>query len=210
MFFRRVPDGGGYAIMAGVEQLIDYFKTCISPRRISPTSAAAAASRNPFSITCANLNSRAMYGPCRRVRRFPLYEPLVTVAGPMIQAQFVETMVLLTINHQTLIATKASCITAARRGAPCSNSAPAARRATTARSTARAPLISAAVGDGVRAGRIGITRSPRAARWRIPRVQMFDSEYEAFKAYADIYPDNRVFLVDTYNVLKSGVPNGSV
>ena len=135
-------------------------------------------------------------------------EPLVTVAGPMVQAQFVETMVLLTVNHQTLIATKANRIARAAQGpVPCSSSAPAVRRAMTARSTARAqPIIGGCQGTacvladrdhGIPAG------GTMAHSW----VQMFDSEYEAFKAYAEIYPDNCVFLVDTYNVLKSGVPN---
>ncbi len=76
MFFRRIPDGGGYAIMAGVEQFDRLFQNLHFTEEDIAYPAAAAASRNPFSITCANLNSRAMYGPCRRVRRFSPANPL--------------------------------------------------------------------------------------------------------------------------------------
>ena len=134
-------------------------------------------------------------------------EPLVTVAGPMIQAQFVETMVLLTINHQTLIATKASRITRAAQG-----------RTVLEFGSRRAQGYDGAI-YGARAAYVGGCQGTACVLadrdYKIPAggtmahswVQMFDSEYEAFKSYADIYPDNCVFLVDTYNVLKSGVPN---
>ena len=136
---------------------------------------------------------------------FP-HEPIITVRGPVIQAQFIETMLLLIINHQSLIATKASRIVRAAKG-----------RAVMEFGTRRAHGTAAAV-FGARAAYIGgcagtacaiadrdygITAlGTMAHSW----VQMFPSEYEAFKKYAEIYPENCVLLVDTYNVIKSGVP----
>lgn len=207
MFFRRVPDGGGYAIMAGVEQLIEYFKNLHFTEE---------------DITYLRDQKCFSEGFLDYLRHFkfecdvwavpegtPVFpgEPLVTVAGPMIQAQFIETMVLLTINHQTLIATKASRITRAAQG-----------RTVLEFGSRRAQGYDGAI-YGARAAYIGGCQGTACVLadrdYSIPAggtmahswVQMFDSEYEAFKAYSEIYPDNCVFLVDTYNVLKSGVPN---
>lgn len=207
MFFRRVPDGGGYAVMAGVEQLIDYFsnlhftdadieylreRTCFSEGFLDYLA--------NFKFACD------VWAVPEGTPVFP-GEPLVTVAGPMIQAQFVETMILLTINHQTLVATKANRITRAAEG-----------RVVLEFGSRRAQGYDGAI-LGARAAYIGGCHGTACVisdrDYHIPAggtmahswVQMFDSEYEAFRAYADIYPDNCVFLVDTYNVLKSGVPN---
>ena len=187
MFFRRVPDGGGYAIMAGVEQLIDYFKNL----HFTEEDIAYLRGRGCFSEAFLDY-LRDFKFECdvwAVPEGTPVFpgEPLVTVAGPMIQAQFVETMVLLTINHQTLIATKAQGYDGAIYGA-------------------RAAYIGGCQGTAcVLADRD--YKIPAGGTMAHSWVQMFDSEYEAFKAYADIYPDNCVFLVDTYNTLKSGVPN---
>ena len=207
MFFRRVPDGGGYAVMAGVEQLIDYFsnlhftdadieylreRTCFSEGFLDYLA--------NFKFACD------VWAVPEGTPVFP-GEPLVTVAGPMIQAQFVETMILLTVNHQTLVATKANRITRAAEG-----------RVVLEFGSRRAQGYDGAI-LGARAAYIGGCHGTACVisdrDYHIPAggtmahswVQMFDSEYEAFRAYADIYPDNCVFLVDTYNVLKSGVPN---
>ncbi len=207
MFYRRVPDGGGYAIMAGVEQLVEYFENLHFTdediaylRGRGCFSDAFLAYLKDFQFACD------VWAVPEGTPIFP-GEPIVTVAGPMIQAQFVETMILLTINHQTLIATKASRITRAAKG-----------RTVLEFGSRRAQGYDGAV-YGARAAYIGGchgTACVMADRdYQIPAggtmahswVQMFDSEYEAFKAYAEIYPDNCVFLVDTYNVLKSGVPN---
>ena len=207
MFFRRVPDGGGYAIMAGVEQLIDYFKNL----HFTEDDIAYLRGRHCFSEAFLDYLRHFkfecdVWAVPEGTPVFP-GEPLVTVAGPMIQAQFVETMVLLTINHQTLIATKASRITRAARG-----------RTVLEFGSRRAQGYDGAI-YGARAAYIGGCQGTACVLadrdYKIPAggtmahswVQMFDSEYEAFKAYADIYPDNCIFLVDTYNVLKSGVPN---
>lgn len=207
MFYRRVPDGGGYAIMAGVEQLIEYLENLHFTeediaylRGRGYFSDAFLAYLQDFKFECD------VWAAPEGTPVFP-GEPIVTVAGPMIQAQFLETMILLTINHQTLIATKASRITRAAKG-----------RTVLEFGSRRAQGYDGAV-YGARAAYIGGchgTACVMADRdYKIPAggtmahswVQMFPSEYDAFKAYAEIYPDNCVFLVDTYNVLKSGVPN---
>ncbi len=207
MFFRRVPDNGGYAIMAGVEQLIEYFQN------LSFTEEDIAYLRNRKCFSEGFLdylrNFKFECDVWAVPEGTPVFpgEPLVTVAGPMIQAQFVETMVLLTVNHQTLIATKANRITRAAKG-----------RTVLEFGSRRAQGYDGAI-YGARAAYIGGCNGTACALadrdYKIPAggtmahswVQMFDSEYEAFKAYSDIYPDNSIFLVDTYNVLKSGVPN---
>lgn len=207
MFFRRVPDGGGYAIMAGVEQLMQYLKNL----RFDEADLAYLRGRGCFSEAfLAYLKDFKFECDVWAVPEgTPVFpgEPLVTIVGPMIQAQFVETMVLLTINHQTLIATKASRIARAADG-----------RTVLEFGSRRAQGYDGAI-YGARAAYIGGcagTACVMADRdYKIPAggtmahswVQMFDTEYEAFRAYAELYPDNCVFLVDTYNVLKSGVPN---
>ena len=207
MFFRRVPDGGGYAIMAGVEQLIEYFNNL----HFSEEDIAYLRSRKCFSESFLNY-LRDFEFECdvwAVPEGTPVFpgEPLVTVAGPMIQAQFVETMILLTINHQTLIATKANRIVRSAAGRPVMEFG--ARRAQgydAAYFGARASYI----------GGCGSTSCVMAARdFGIPAsgtmahswVQMFPTEYDAFKKYAEMYPDACVLLVDTYNVLRHGVPD---
>jgi len=207
MFFRRVPDNGGYAVMAGVEQLIDYFKNLHFTEEDIEYLRGRKCFSEGFLEYLRNFKFECdVWAVPEGTPVFP-GEPLVTVAGPMIQAQFVETMVLLTINHQTLIATKASRISRAAKG-----------RTVLEFGSRRAQGYDGAI-YGARAAYIGGCQGTACALadrdYSIPAggtmahswVQMFDTEYEAFSAYADIYPDNCVFLVDTYNVLKSGVPN---
>ena len=207
MFFRRVPDGGGYAIMAGVEQLIEYFNNL----HFSEEDIAYLRSRKCFSESFLNY-LRDFEFACdvwAVPEGTPVFpgEPLVTVAGPMIQAQFVETMILLTINHQTLIATKANRITRAAEG-----------RTVLEFGSRRAQGYDGAV-LGARAAYIGGCQGTACVLsdrdYKIPAggtmahswVQMFPDEYTAFKTYCQLYPHSATLLVDTYNVLKSGVPN---
>ncbi|WP_087064933.1 nicotinate phosphoribosyltransferase [Intestinibacillus massiliensis] len=207
MFFRRVPDGGGYAVMAGVEQLLQYFENLHFTEGDIAYLRACGCFSDEFLDYLTDFKFECdVWAVPEGTPVFP-GEPIVTVAGPMIQAQFVETMILLTVNHQTLIATKASRITRAAQG-----------RTVLEFGSRRAQGYDGAV-YGARAAYIGGchgTACVMADRdFKIPAggtmahswVQMFDSEYDAFKAYAEIYPTNCVFLVDTYNVLKSGVPN---
>lgn len=207
MFFRRVPDGGGYAIMAGVQQLIEYFQNLHFTKEDLDYLRAHHCFSEAFLDYLKHFRFECdVWAVPEGVPVFP-GEPLVTVAGPMIQAQFVETMVLLTINHQTLIATKASRIARAAQGrsvlefgsrrAQGYDGAVYGARAAYIGGCAGTACVLADRDHGIPAG------GTMAHSW----VQMFDNEYEAFRAYADIYPDNCMFLVDTYNVLKSGVPN---
>lgn len=207
MFFRRIPDGGGFAIMAGVEQLIDYLRHLVFSKEDIDYL------RNKRMFSEAFLAYLADFRFCCDVWAVPEgtpifpHEPVVTVRGPVIQAQFVETMLLLTINHQSLIATKANRIVRAAQG-----------RAVMEFGSRRAQGYDGAV-FGARAAYIGGcvgTACTLADRdYGIPAlgtmahswVQLFDSELEAFRAYARRYPDSCTLLVDTYSTLKSGVPN---
>lgn len=206
MFFRRVPDEGGYAIMAGLEQLIRYLEGL----KFTDEDIEFLRSKGIFDDRFLEY-LRDFEFACdvwAVPEGTPIFpgEPIITVRGPVMQAQFIETMMLLIINHQSLIATKASRIVRAAAGRPVMEFG-----------TRRAHGAAAAV-YGARAAYIGgcagtaCTISDRdqgipamgtmAHSW----VQMYDDEYEAFKKYAEIYPTNCVLLVDTYNVLKSGVP----
>jgi nicotinate phosphoribosyltransferase len=206
LFFRVVPDGGSYAIMAGMQQVCDYLealnfteedieflrgKGCFSEKFLQYL--------KDFKFECD------MWAVPEGTPIFP-YEPVITVRGPVMQAQFVETMLLLIINHQSLIATKASRICRAAQGRPVMEFG--SRRAqgfAAAIYGARAAYIGGCAGTActIADEMYGIPAlGTMAHSW----VQMFPDEYEAFKAYAKIYPENCVLLVDTYNVLKSGLP----
>ena len=206
MFYRTIPDCGGYVIMCGVEQVINYL--------------------NNLKFTDGDIDYLRTRGFCEEfldyLKNFdfvcdvwaipegtPVFpgEPIIKVRGPMIQAQFLETMILLIINHQSLIATKANRVVRAADGRAVMEFG--SRRAQSAQAAilgARAAYIGGCVGTACTLdGRdFGIPAlGTMAHSW----VQLFDSEYEAFKAYAKEYPDSCTLLVDTYNVLKSGVPN---
>ncbi len=207
MFFRRVPDGGGFAIMAGVEQLVEYLKNLTFTeediaflRSKKLFSEEFLAYLRDFRFACD------VWAVPEGTPIFP-YEPIITVRGPAVQAQFIETMLLLTINHQSLIATKANRIVRAAEG-----------RAVMEFGSRRAQGVDGAV-IGSRAayigGCVGTACALSERDFGIPAlgtmahswVQLFDNELEAFKAYARRYPNSCVLLVDTYNVLKSGIPN---
>jgi nicotinate phosphoribosyltransferase len=207
MFFRRVPDGGGYCIMAGVQQLIEY----LCKLRFSERDIEYLRSKDIFSEEFLDYlkNFEFSCDVWAVPEGNPVFpnEPLVTVRGPVIQAQFIETMILLTINHQTLIATKANRICRAAGDKPVMEFG-----------SRRAQGYDGAI-YGARAAIIGGCSSTACTiadeMFGIPAVgtmahswiQLFDTEYEAFKAWAVSYPDNCTLLVDTYNVLKSGIPN---
>ena len=207
MFFRRVPDGGGYCIMAGVHQLIEY----MSNLAFTKEDIEYLKSKNIFSDAFINYLkdfkfSCDVWAIPEGNPVFP-NEPLVTVKGPIIQAQFIETMILLTINHQTLIATKANRICRAANG-----------RSVIEFGTRRAQGYDGAI-YGARAAVIGGCEAtactiaeemfgvPCSGTMAHSWVQLFPTEYDAFKAWAETYPDNCTLLIDTYNVLKSGLPN---
>ena len=207
MFFRRVPDKGGYAIMAGVEQLIQY----MNDLHFDEEDIEYLKSLNLFCdefidyLRDFKFDCDVWAVPEGTVI-FP-HEPIVTVRGNAMQALMVETMLLVTINHQSLIATKANRIVRAAQGKPVMEFG--ARRAHGSGASyygARAAIIGGAVGTScvLTAKDFGVNASGTMAHsW----VQLFKDEYTAFKTYAEKYPESCLLLVDTYNVLKSGIPN---
>ena len=207
VFFRKVPDQGGFAIAAGLEQLIDYIENL----HFSEEDIAYLRSRNLFCEEFLDyLRDFRFTGDIYAIPEgtpvFPR-EPLVVVRAPSIEAQLIETFTLLTINHQSLIATKANRIVRAAQGRTVLEfGSRRAQGADAAIIGARAAYIGGCAGTactisdqlyGVPAG------GTMAHAW----VQMFDTEYEAFKTYCETYPTDATLLVDTYNTLKSGVPN---
>ena len=206
MFFRRVPDGGGYAIMAGVEQVIEYLKNLKFEKEDIDYLRGKGCFSEEFLEYLENFKfSCDVWAIEEGTPIFP-HEPILTVRGPVIQSQFVESMILLIINHQSLIATKASRIVRSAADRPVMEfGTRRAHGSAAAIYGARATYIAgcAATACTIADRDHGIPATGTMAHsW----VQMFPTEYEAFKAYAEVYPDNCVLLVDTYNVLKSGVP----
>lgn len=207
VFFRNVPDNAGFAINAGLEQIIDY----IQKLHFEKEDIEYLRGRNIFSEEFLEYLSNFKFtGDIWAIPEgTPIFpgEPVITVKAPAIQAQLIETYLLLEFNHQSMIATKANRICRAADG-----------RAVLEFGSRRAQGIAGAV-TGARAAFIGgcagtaCTVSDQiygvkalgtmAHSW----VQMFDSEYDAFIHYCKTYPDSATLLVDTYNTLKSGVPN---
>ena len=207
VFFRKVPDNGGFAIAAGLEHVIEYIKEL----HFDEDDIAYLRSKGIFDEGfLAYLRDFKFSGDIYAVPEgTPVFpnEPVMTVKAPAIEAQLIETFVLLTLNHQTLIATKANRIVRAAQG-----------RAVLEFGSRRAQGASGAV-MGARAAYIGGCKGtactitdelygvPAGGTMAHSWVQMFDSEYDAFKTYCELYPDNPTLLVDTYNTLKSGIPN---
>lgn len=207
MFFRRIPDEGGYCIMAGVEQLIEYLNNL----RFTEEDIKYLRNKNIFSEEFLNYlkNFKFECDVFAIPEGNPVFpnEPLITVRGPILQAQLLETMILLTINHQTLIATKANRICRAADGRPIMEFG--SRRAQGydgAIFGARAAVIG---GCSATACTIAgeMFNIPAAGTMAHSWVQLFPTEYDAFYAWTKEYPDAALLLVDTYNVLKSGIPN---
>ena len=207
VFFRSVPDNGGFAITAGLEQLIDYIKEL----HFEDADIDYLRSKGIFDEDfLAYLKNFRFTGDIFAVPEgTPVFpnEPILTVRAPAIEAQLIETFVLLTINHQSLIATKANRIVRAAQG-----------RAVLEFGSRRAQGASGAV-DGARAAYIGgcagtactltdqLYGVPAGGTMAHAWVQMFDSELEAFRTYCELYPKNPTLLVDTYDTLRSGIPN---
>lgn len=207
VFYRTIPDQAGYAIFAGLEQIVDYIKEL----RFDAEDIAYLRSKNIFSEGFLNYLSEFkfqgdIYAMPEGTPIFP-NEPVLIVRGNAIEAQFIETFVLSQMNHQSLIATKTNRIVRAAQGKAISEFG--ARRAHGAEAAilgARAAYI---------AGCMSSSNVQTDLTYKVPAsgtmahswIQMFGDEYEAFRQYCTIYPNNAVLLVDTYDVLKSGVPN---
>ncbi len=207
MFFRTIPDGGGLAIMAGVEQVIRYIKDLTFTDEDIAYLREKKLFNEQFLEYLRNFKFACdVWAVPEGTPIFP-HEPIVTVRGPAMQAQFIETMILVLVNHQSLIATKSSRIVRAAQGRPVMEFG--SRRAQGCDGAiygARASYIAGCTGTActIVDREFGIPAlGTMAHSW----VQLFDSEYEAFKAYATTYPNSCTLLVDTYNVLKSGIPN---
>lgn len=207
VFYRDNPDNGGYAIAAGLEQIVEY----INDLHFDDDDIEFLRSKKCFSEDFLDyLRSFKFTGDIFAIPEgtvvFP-GEPLMVVRAPVIEAQFIETYILMMINHQSLIATKASRIVRAAKG-----------RAVSEFGSRRAQGADAAI-LGARAAYIGGVNSTACAIadevYGVPSggtmahswVQMFDSEYEAFKTYCEIYPTKPTLLIDTFNVIESGLPN---
>ncbi len=206
MFFREIPDKGGFAVMAGLEQLIERLKSLsVSDETVCALKEQGFSDKlvdyfKNFKFSCD------IYAMQEGTPVFP-NEPIVKVCGPAIQAQFIETVLLNTVNHQTLIATKSNRIYRAAAG-----------RKIIEKGARRAHGISAAI-EGARSAYIGGVNAtslyPATCKYGIPSatmmghgwVQLFDSEYEAFKVYLEEHGEDGMLLVDTYDTLESGVKN---
>ena len=208
IFFRDVPDHGGYAICAGLERIIAY----IQDLHFSEEDIEYLRSKDLFSERFLDyLRDFKFTGDVWAIPEgTPIFprEPIITVRAPAIQAQLVETFLLLIFNHQSLVATKTNRIVRAAEG-----------RVVLEFGSRRAQGTDAAISGARAAAYIGgvagtactisdqIYGVPAGGTMAHAWVQMFDSEYEAFKTYCEVFPTNATLLVDTYNTLKSGVPN---
>ncbi len=207
VFFRSVPDGGGFAIAAGLEQVVHYIqnlhfdeediqylrgKNCFAPEFLDYL--------RGFHFT------GDIWAVPEGTPIFPR-EPILTVRAPAIQAQFIETYLLLVLNHQSLIATKSNRIVRAAQGRPVSEFG--SRRAQGSDGAilgARSSYIAGAGGTACAMADL-MFGTPATGTMAHSWVQMFPDEYTAFKTYCQVYPQAATLLVDTYNVLRSGVPN---
>ncbi len=207
VYFRAVPDGGGFAIAAGLEQLIDYIEDLHFDEKDIEYLRKKGIFCEEFLEYLKNFKFTGdIYAVPEGTPVFPK-EPMVIVRAPAIEAQLLETFTLLTINHQSLIATKANRIVRAANG-----------KAVMEFGSRRAQGSSAAI-DGARAAYLAgccgtactisdeLYGSPALGTMAHAWVQMFDTEYDAFATYCKLYPGNATLLVDTYDTLKSGIPN---
>jgi nicotinate phosphoribosyltransferase len=207
VFFRAVPDNGGFAIAAGLEQAVEFIRGL----KFTDEDIAYLRSKQLFGEEFLTyLKGFRFTGDIYAVPEgTPVFPntPLMTVSAPAIEAQLIETYILLSLNHQSLIATKSNRIVRAAKGrAVLEFGSRRAQGADGAVFGARAAYIGGCTGTSctLTGALFGVPASGTMAHsW----VQMFDSEYEAFKTFCEIYPKNAVLIVDTYNTLKSGVPN---
>ena len=207
VFFRRVPDNGGFAICAGLEQIINYINNLHFTQEDIDFLRSKGIFDEDFLTYLADLRFTGdIYAVPEGTPIFP-GEPILTVRAPAVQAQLIETYVLLELNHQSLIATKANRIVRAAKGRPVLEfGSRRAHGASAAIVGARAAYIGGCAGTActVTEQEFGVPAGGTMAHsW----IQMFDTEYEAFCAYCKMYPHGAVLLVDTYNTLESGVPN---
>ena len=207
VFYRSVPDGGGFAIAAGLEQVVDYIQNLhFAPEDIEYLRSRGMFSEEFLEYLADFKFTGDIYAVPEGTPIFPR-EPIMVIRAPAIQAQLIETYLLLALNHQSLIATKANRVCRAADG-----------RTVLEFGSRRAQGVDGAV-QGARAAYIGgcagtactisdqLFGVPAGGTMAHAWVQMFDTQYEAFKTYCEIYPNNPTLLVDTYNTLKKGIPD---
>ena len=207
MYFRSVPDGGGFAIAAGLEQMVEYIQNLSFDDEDIEFFRQKGIFDERFLEYLANFRFTGdIWAVPEGTVVFPK-EPLVTVRAPIIEAQLMETMILISINHQSLIATKTNRIVRAAEGRPVMEFG--SRRAQGPDGAilgARASYIAGAVGTA-NTLTDSLYGSPALGTMAHSMIMLYPSEYEAFKTYAETFPDACTLLVDTYDVLRQGVPN---
>lgn len=207
VFYRNNPDNAGFAIFAGLQQVAEYIQNLHFSKEDVEYLRSKKLFTEEFLQYLLQFRFKGdIYAMPEGTIMYP-NEPIMTVVAPLIDAQLIETAILLEINHQSLIATKTNRIVRAAGGKPVSDfGARRAHNVDAAVYGARAAYIGGAVGTAtVLAGQM--FQIPISGTMAHSWVMTFDNEFEAFKAYAESYPDSTVLLVDTYDVLKSGVPN---
>ena len=207
VFFRRIPDGGGFAIFAGLEQIVEYIEDMhFSREDISYLQSLGIFTPEFLDYLREFRFQGDIYAFAEGTIMYP-NEPVITIVAPLIDAQLVETAVLAQINHQSLVATKTRRIVKAAEGKAVSDfGARRAHNMDAAVYGARAAYIGGAVGTAtVLAGQM--FDIPISGTMAHSWVMYYKDEYEAFRHYAENYPDSTVLLVDTYDTLKSGIPN---
>ena len=206
-FFRNNPCGGGYSICAGLEQVIQYIKELHFDQEDIDYLASLGIFEDDFLDYLKNFRfSGDIYAIPEGTVMFPR-EPMVKVIAPIMEAQLVETAILNIINHQSLIATKAARVCYAARGDGIMEFGLRRAQGPDAGTYgARAAMIGGCIGtSNVLAGQLFDVpvKGTHAHSW----IMSFPDEYTAFKTYAYMYPSACILLVDTYDTLKSGVPN---
>lgn len=207
MFYRTVPDNASYSIAAGLEQVIDYIENLHFSDEDIDFLRTKEIFHEEFLEYLRNFKFECDVWAIREGTVVFPQEPLVIVKGPIMQAQMLETMILLTINHQSMVATKANRIVTAAKGRPVVEFG--SRRAqgyTGANLGARASYIGGCAGTANTLAE-KLYGVPAVGTMAHSWVQLFSTEYEAFKTYAKVYPENCLLLVDTYDTLKEGIPN---
>ncbi len=207
VFYRKNPDGAGFSIVAGLQQVIEYIKNLSFTDEDIEYLKDKKIFKEEFLNYLKHFKfSGDIYAIPEGTPVFP-YEPLITVKAKAIEAQIIETMLLVTINHQSLIATKTNRIVRAAKGRPVMEFG--ARRSQGydgAIYGARAAYIGGVIGTATTLSD-EVFGVPALGTMAHSWVQMFENEFESFKTYAENYPDDCTLLIDTYNVLKSGIPN---
>lgn len=207
MFYRTVPDNASYSITAGLEQVIDYIENLHFSDEDIDFLRTKKIFHEDFLEYLRNFKFECDVWALREGTVVFPQEPIIIVKGPIMQAQMLETMILLTINHQSMVATKANRIVTAAKGRPVVEFG--SRRAqgyTGANLGARASYIGGCAGTANTLAE-KLYGVPALGTMAHSWVQLFSSEYEAFKTYAQVYPNSCLLLVDTYDTLKEGIPN---